>query len=401
MSSRSPVSIPEGLPPLTLEASARVEEMVALLRERIEKAGGTISFSEYMDTTLYTPSLGYYTGGLHKFGKKGDFVTAPEVSPLFGRCLAKQVAEMLAPLGKGEILEVGAGSGALAADLLETLEALGTPPHRYLILEISDELRTRQAETLAARLPHWVNRVEWCTDFPDAGWEGVIVANELLDALPFHCFELTEQGIMEQRVGWDGTGFEWRTMPAEGHLLSALEAWHACYGEILKENDYYVSELALAASAWLTTLASRLGRGGMLLVDYGYSGREYYHPQRNTGTLACHYRHRRHDDPFILPGLQDITAHVDFTAMAEAAVAAGLEVAGYTTQAYFLIDTGIGDAFSSLDSLDAKAQLSLANQVRYLTLPQEMGELFKVLALTRGLEGELIGFRSCNLLSRL
>ncbi|CAK0738940.1 SAM-dependent methyltransferase [Gammaproteobacteria bacterium] len=401
MSSRSPLSIPEGLPALTLEASVRVEEMVTLLRERITNAGGTISLADYMDTTLYAPDIGYYTGGLHKLGKAGDFVTAPEISPLFGRCLAQQVAEMLAPLEKGEVLEVGAGSGALAAELLGTLEKLGVPPYRYLILELSGELRARQAETLAARLPHWADRVEWCTDLPKAGWEGIIVANELLDALPVHRFALTRQGIMEQRVGWGENGFEWRSMPTEGHLASALDTWYARYGKVLGEVDEYVSELALAAPAWLTTLAGRLGRGGMLLVDYGYAGREYYHPHRDTGTLSCHYHHHRHDNPLILPGLQDITAHVNFTAIAEAALATGLEVAGYTTQAYFLIDTGISDALSSLHSLDAKTQLSLTNQIRYLTLPQEMGEIFKVLALTRGLDGGLLGFRSRDLRNRL
>ncbi|CAK0773611.1 SAM-dependent methyltransferase [Gammaproteobacteria bacterium] len=400
MSPRSPLSVPEGLPPLSPEAFARVEEMVTLLRKRIVSAGGTISFADYMDAALYAPGLGYYTGGLHKLGKAGDFITAPEVSPLFGRCLAHQVAELLAALGEGEVLEVGAGSGALAADLLETLETLGTPPRRYLILELSGELRTRQAETLAARLPHWVGRVEWCTDLPDVGWEGVVVANELLDALPVHRFELTEQEIMEQRVGWDETGFAWRLMPAEGHLASALEIWRTDYGKDLGVD--YVSELALAASAWLTTLAGRLGRGGVLLIDYGYSGREYYHPQRYTGTLACHYHHRRHDDPLVLSGLQDITAHVNFTAMAEAAVAADLTVAGYTTQAYFLIATGIGEAFSQSIPTDARAQLSLANQVRRLTLPQEMGEIFKVMAVTRELEEmELLGFRNYDLRSRL
>ncbi len=381
------------------EELARVEEMVALLRERIADAGGSLSFAEYMETVLYTPNLGYYSGGLHKFGAQGDFVTAPEISPLFGRCLARQVAEILAQIGGGEVLEVGAGTGALAVDLLEALETMGVMPHRYRILERSGELRARQTETIATRLPHWIDRVLWCSDLPDPGWTGVVVANELLDALPVYRFELSEQGLLEHRVGWEENQFVWYALPAEGPLAAALEAWNDQYGQTLGIG--YVSERSLAAPAWLTTLANRLSRGGLILVDYGYPGREYYHPERSTGTLACHYRHRCHYDPLILPGLQDITAHVDFTALAEAAVASGMAVSGYTHQAHFLLATGILDAFSPLDPTDVAAQLSLANQVRRLTLPQEMGEIFKVMAMTRGVEADLVGFQHRDLRGRL
>ncbi|CAK0755208.1 conserved hypothetical protein [Gammaproteobacteria bacterium] len=399
MFSPSSSLLPEGLPPLTDEAVVRMEEMVALLRQRIRDQSGSISFFDYMDAVLYAPGLGYYTGGLRKFGAAGDFVTAPEISPLFGQCVARQVAEILVWLGNGEVLEVGAGTGTLAVDLLQTLDILGVAPRRYLILELSSELRARQVETLMARLPHWMDRVEWRVDLPDPGWEGVIVANELLDALPVHRFELTRQGVNELRVAWGDNGFEWRAVPAEGYLASALEKWQASYGAELDTG--YVSELGLAAAAWLTTVADRLRRGAILLMDYGYPGREYYHPQRYNGTLACHYRHRRHDDPLILPSLQDITAHVDFTAMAEAAAAAGLTVAGYTTQAHFLIATGIAEISPLVNPADTKAQLSLSNQIQRLTLPQEMGELFKVLALTRGIKEELLGFMNRDLRNRL
>ena len=399
MIARSPFSVPEGLPPLIPEESARVAEVVALLRQHIAAAGGTISFAEYMETALYAPNLGYYTGGLHKFGASGDFVTAPEISPLFGRCLARQVGEVLAQLGGGEVLEVGAGSGVLAAELLATLETMDCAPRRYRILERSSELCARQAETLAARLPHWRDRIEWCADLPEPGWVGVVVANELLDALPVYRFEQTEHGVMEHRVGWREDRFEWCVLPAEGYLASALEDWQARYGADLGVG--YLSELSLAATAWLATLAERMTQGSILLIDYGYPSREYYHPDRRTGTLACHYRHRFHDDPFILPGLQDITAHVNFTAIAEAAATVGLAVSGYTTQAYFLIATGIMDAFSSVDTADTRAQLSLANQVRRLTLPNEMGEMFKVIAVSRGLSEELCGFQYRDLRGQL
>lgn len=391
----SPLLIPEGFPPLTTETSARVEEIVTLLRQSITRAGGSISFADYMEMALYAPGLGYYTGGLQKFGERGDFITAPEISPLFGRCMAKQIAEILSTLENGEILEVGAGTGVLAVELLATLDELQILPHRYLILELSSELRIRQEETLAARLPHWLDRVEWRTDLPEAGWEGVVIGNEFLDALPVHRFALTEQGIMEQRVGWGKVGFEWRLMPAEGHLASALKAWYDNYGEELEIG--YVSELALAASAWLASLAERLARGCILLVDYGYPAREYYRSDRYQGTLSCYYRHHRHDDPFILPGMQDITSHVNFTTLAEASVTAGFTVAGYTTQAHFLIATGIAEIFARLSSNDTQSQLSLANQIRRLTLPYEMGEIFKVFAITKGLEQDLIGFMDCNL----
>ncbi len=399
MAPLSPFSVPAGLPPLTPEESARVEEMLALLRSRIAQAGGSLSFADYMETALYTPNLGYYTGGLHKFGHSGDFVTAPEISPLFGRCLARQVGEILQQIGGGEILEVGAGSGALAVDLLTTLEAMGAAPRRYLILERSVELKTRQAETLAARLPHWLGRVEWSRDLPAPGWDGVVVANELLDALPVHRFAQTAAGLSEQRVGWEDGCLVWKLQPAGGHLAAALAAWREEYGGEI-EGDY-VSELALAAPAWLATMGGRLRRGGVLLIDYGYPGHEYYHPDRSGGTVSCHYRHRCHFDPLILPGLQDITAHVNFTALAEAAFDVGLSIAGYTTQAHFLLATGIMEGFALIDPSDAAAQLSLANQVRRLTLPQEMGDIFKVMAVTRGLEDGLLGFQGLDLRGRL
>jgi len=380
---------------LPKESQDHLAAMVARLLEQMEAAGGSLSFAQYMEEALYAPGLGYYTAGLHKFGASGDFVTAPEISPLFGQCLAKQISEVLRELGTGEVLEVGAGSGALAVDLLKTLETLETPPNRYLILEVSADLRARQYETISTQLPTWIDRVVWISNLPESGWEGVIVANELLDAMPVHCFEWTGKDLLERRVTWEKGEFTWVTQPLSGELAEPLGRWHREYGEGLEAG--YSSEIGLVARAWVSTIAKLIGRGAMFLFDYGYPGREYYHPLRNTGTLACHYRHHRHYDPLIIPGLQDITSHVDFTAMAKAAV--GLEISGYTTQAHFLLACGICDL--STEPLNPEAQWALSNQIRLLTFPQEMGELFKVLALTRGLCGDLMGFRLRNLRDRL
>ncbi|CAK0759232.1 hypothetical protein CCP3SC1AL1_2600002 [Gammaproteobacteria bacterium] len=298
-------------------------------------------------------------------------------------------------LGSGELLEVGAGSGTLAVELLKTLEILETPPSRYLILEVSADLRARQYETISTKLPAWMDRVVWISNLPEPGWEGVMVANELLDAMPVHCFEWAGKELLERRVTWDKDRFTWMTQPLSGELVEPLGEWYREYGKGLSVG--YLSEIGLIARAWISTTAKLIGRGAMFLFDYGYPGQEYYHPLRNTGTLACHYRHHRHYDPLILPGLQDITSHVDFTAMAKAAV--GLEVSGYTTQAHFLLACGICDLSTEL--FTPEAQWTLSNQIRLLTFPQEMGELFKVLALTRGVREDLMGFRLRNLRNRL
>ncbi len=376
-----------GLPQPTVEAAAHSQQLVDVLRREIEQQGGVIAFDRYMELALYAPGLGYYTAGAHKFGEEGDFVTAPEISPIFGRCLARQSGQVLDAIGGGDCLEVGAGTGRLAADLLAELEQQGQLPGRYMILEVSPDLRWRQHQTLQQQVPQLLPLVEWLDTPPDSGFTGVIVANELLDAMPVQRFRVEQSGVMEQFVEW-GDGclhLVWREPESQG-LAQAVEALG------VELADGYESELNLRAASWIEEMAGRLEAGAMLLVDYGYTRTEYYHPQRSTGTLMCHYRHRAHLDPLLYPGLQDITAHVDFTALAQRAQESGLEVAGYTTQANFLIGCGLEQMVAQVDPNDTELFLDMVQGVKRLTLPTEMGERFKVLALSRGVEQPLVGF---------
>lgn len=386
-----PPSPPVPLPSPSPEAAAHSARLVARIRADIAAAGGAIPFERYMELVLYAPGLGYYAAGAQKLGAAGDFVTAPELTPLFGRCLARQCVELLERLDGGELLEVGAGSGAMAAELLAECAALGAAPRRYRILERSPELRERQRATLAARVPALAGRVEWLERLPAQGWRGVAVANELLDAFAVRRFRLREGRPRELAVAWAEGGFR------EVELAAGDAALEAAWGRIAAElpgplPEGYTSELSPASAPWIAALAAGLEAGALLLIDYGYPRREYYHPQRDGGTLTCHYRHRAHDDPFFLPGLQDITASVEFTAVAEAALAAGLEVAGYTSQAQFLIGCGLAELLAASDPATGAHHLERMRQAKLLTLPGEMGERFKAMALTRGIDGPLRGF---------
>ena len=370
------------LPEPTAEARLHSDRLSAVIRDEIRAAGGWISFARFMELALYAPGLGYYVAGAAKLGADGDFVTAPEISPWFGRTLSRPIAQWL-ETGNDEILELGAGSGAMAADVLGELHSLGRLPRRYLILETSPQLVQRQRETLRRRQPALCDRVEWPDALP-TDFEGVIVANEVLDALPVHVLAWREAGLFERGVGWRDR-FEWIEQPLSSSALrSAAEA--------IDVGDSYVSEISLAGPALVRSLAATLRRGALLLIDYGFGQREFYHPQRSAGTLMCHYRHRAHDDPFFLPGLQDMTAHVDFTAIAGAGIDAGLKLLGYTTQTQFLINCGItgllGQPVESMSSFTAMAG------VQKLLSPAEMGELFKVIALGRGVDAPLVGFSS-------
>lgn len=372
------------LPPPEPDASALSARLEARIRDAIAAAGGRIGFDAFMQMALYEPGLGYYVNGLRKFGPGGDFTTAPERSPLFARTLARQVAQVLRAVPGGEVLEFGPGSGALAAELLAELDALGCAPARYCLLELSADLQQRQREAIAARVPHLMDRVVWLTQLPER-FAGAAIANEMLDAMPVRRFCVLDGGLAEQYVAASRDGLAWVQGPPQDARLAARVA-----GFDLPAG--YVSEVNLAAEAWVRSVCERLDAGLLLLIDYGYARAEYYHPQRVTGTLRCHYRQQAHDDALRWPGLQDITAHVDFTAIAEAAHAAGAAVAGFTTQAQFLINCGLPQLLEAVDPA-APDYLDLALQARQLLLPQAMGEAFKVLGLTRGL-GELapLGF---------
>lgn len=356
-----------------------------LIAAEIDAGGGWLSFARYMELALHAPGLGYYGGSAQKFGASdegGDFVTAPELTPLFGQTLAVQVADVMAASAP-QVLEVGAGSGRLAADLLVALAASGKAPARYLILELSGELRARQRETIATHAPALLDRVQWLDRLPET-LSGCLVANELLDAMPVHALAWRAAGLMERGVAQQDGRFVWSERPAAAYLADAAGA--------LPVAAPYESEIGLNAAAWVAEWGHRLERGALLLIDYGLPRHEYYHPGRNGGTLRCHYRHRAHDELFSWPGLSDITAHVDFTAIAEAGHAAGLDVLGYTSQSTFLINLGLGELLAARRDEDEASGLRAAGAVQMLISPNEMGELFKVIALGRGIDEALRGF---------
>ncbi|QDQ26606.1 class I SAM-dependent methyltransferase [Chitinimonas arctica] len=362
---------------------AASQALVASIRERIHAAGGWLPFSDYMRLALYEPNFGYYTGGSRKFGAAGDFVTAPELSSLFGRSMARPVAQVLAEVG-GDVLEIGAGSGRLAADLLAELAALGILPARYRILELSAELMARQRQTLAEAVPDLLGRVEWLSALPN-GFTGCMVGNEVLDAMPCALLHKVAGEWLERGVGWRD-GLVWQDGPlADPHISDGLAAYDL--------PDGYLTEVQLEAQAFVASLADCVAQGALILPDYGFAAAEYYHPQRDQGTLMCHYRHHSHADPFHLPGLEDITTHVDFSAIWRAGSEAGWQLEGYTSQASFLLDAGLLDLMREMDVNDP-AYFRAAAAVQKLMGPAEMGELFKVIAFSRNmtLPGLLAGF---------
>ncbi|MDH5326707.1 MAG: SAM-dependent methyltransferase [Gammaproteobacteria bacterium] len=378
-------------------AQAHSEKLIHHICKSIELGGGQLSFADYMGLVLYAPGLGYYSSGAQKFGESGDFVTAPEMSPVFSQCLARQCHAVLPALGdSARILEVGAGSGKMAAELLAELERLDHIPQQYWILELSADLRQRQQQTLKQRLPHLMDRVQWIEQLPAHPFNGIVLANELLDAMPVHRVRANlDADLQEMYVQWNGQRFiEHWGEPGSAALADRLESLSRHFA------PGYVSEINLAMESWIHSIGAIMDRGLVLLVDYGFSEQEYYHSQRGDGTLMCHYRHRSHPDPFVYPGLQDITAHVDFTAVAHCGVAAGFNVAGYNSQCYFLMATGLADIMSRHDP-DSKEYLRLSQQVKLLTLPSEMGELFKVMALTKAWEEPLLGFSLQDLRANL
>lgn len=334
-----------------------------------------------MELALYAPGQGYYTAGARKFGPAGDFVTAPEISPLFGRCLARQIAEVLKQTG-GSVLELGPGSGKLAEDIMAELSALQVLPDRYLLLEVSADLRERQRERLSTHREY--SRMHWLDELP-RDFTGVILANEVLDVLPVHLVTYVEGWAFERGVALDAAGhFMWKDKLVESGPLVTLAPGIASRHLAGQPPMGYLTEISPQCAAWTRTLAQVLKRGAILLIDYGFRAAEYYHPTRTGGTLMCHYRHYAHPDPFFLPGLQDITAHVDFTAVADAAMAEGADVLGYTTQAGFLLAGGLAELMSEADASDAARYLPMVTQTQRLISPAEMGEFFKVLGLGKG-----------------
>ena len=375
------LDLPPSLPEPDAHSASHSERVAAFIRARIADAGGDISFAEYMQHALYAPGLGYYAAGATKFGEAGDFITAPEVSSVFGRIVARQCAEVLAQIDGGEILEYGAGSGKLAVDILGCLAELDALPPAYRILEVSADLRERQEECLHQHVPDLAHLVTWLSAPPDS-IHGVVVANEVVDALPVERFVRRDEGVMQLRVRAGQNGLEFAELPAPERLGAAVETIERDIGERLP--DGYVSEVCIALPDWIAQVSGFLQEGVVLLFDYGVSRREYYARERSDGWLRCHYRHHAHNDPLILPGIQDLTAWVDFTGVAVAAAKAGFDVAGFSTQAQFLMAGGLDVEMQGFGKLSLEGQLELSRQIKTLTLPGEMGEHFKCMALRKG-----------------
>ena len=392
------------------EPVAEAKKQSQLLVQRIQAAchlkNGWIKFSEFMNIALYEPALGYYSGGLQKFGEKGDFITAPEVSPLFGQCLANQLSEAIKNLRlstaeKVYVVEFGAGSGILAADLLLQLEKLECLPAQYFIIELSAELKQRQKQKIKEKAGHLLEHVQWLDQLPEQITSAVVIANEVLDAMPVECFRVVNDNskVESLMVGFDKNNLVSCYQPAASDVLQKVEGFQQRSQIQFSEN--YNSEYNPAIAGWLSALESKIENLLILLIDYGYNEKEYYHPDRVNGTLMCYYQHRAHDNYFWWPGLQDITAFVNFTDVAYCAVDSGLEVSGYTTQAAFLLANGLSELHASQVTDDVQQQIKLSQQIKTLTLPSEMGDRFKVMALTKNYEEPLTGFSMLDLRNRL
>jgi len=361
------------------EAKQHSDQLLSLIVDAIKTAGGQISFADYMQRCLYQPGLGYYSAGLSKIGKQGDFITAPEISPLFSRALATHVADALAQIPQGDCLEFGAGTGRMAVDLLSHLATIGALPAHYYIIEASADLRDRQHQLITSELGVVAERVIWLTQLPD-DFCGVILANEVCDAMPVHQIQFDQDAVYERCISWQDQTLQWHLSPLSSATLSDIATQLMPKLPCLP----FICEINLYATAWLASLAGCLQQGAIFVIDYGHTDRDYFQPQRAAGSVRCHLQHHVHDDPFMLPGLQDITAHVNFTALAEAALTHDLQVSGYQRQVDFLLAGDITD-LAQQQSQDSFAQLQQAAALKRLLLPEQMGELFKVLTLTKQL----------------
>ncbi|MCW9014115.1 MAG: SAM-dependent methyltransferase [Gammaproteobacteria bacterium] len=387
------------LPEPSEDEKKHSQKLVTLIRHEIEAAGGWLDFARYMELALYAPGLGYYSAGLQKFGAHGDFITAPEVSPLFAQTLANPVAEVLSNMPAGDVIEFGAGSGVMAADLLAALKNQQSLPARYLIIELSAELRHRQKQTIAARVPELLSRVHWLSELPEQPVKAVVLANEVLDAMPVQRFVKQDGDIQALGVAWAKDGFTFKTQTADEKLQQAVVAIEQETGRPF--SAAYSSELNLNITPWLQSIADVLSQGAVYLIDYGYPRAEYYSPERQMGTFMCYYRHRALDEPFWYPGLLDMTAFVDFTAVAEAALQTGFEVEGFTSQGNFLLDSGLAQLVEKQQTENIQQQLQIAQQMKTLTLPTEMGERFKVMGLSKNLAEIIPGFKLRDYRNRL
>ena len=387
-----------GLPEPEQEALKHSLDLYHRIREEILH-NNSISFFRYMQMALYEPGLGYYSAGASKIGKAGDFITAPELSSLFTKCLARQCLQIITETRQPVIIEIGPGTGVMMCDLLQTLEEKNALPEKYMVLETGADLRYRQQKLVRSRIPHLESRIEWLDSLPEDTFNGIIIGNEVIDAMPVHRLIFQNGKFNELCVVLDNGKLDWIVKSAEDPLQSRVQTILSDYIPGLPEG--YRTEMNLQIESWIASLAKLLERGVMLFIDYGYPRHEYYHPQRTDGTLLCHYRHYVHSDPFFHPGLQDITASVDFTTVAEAADHAGLRVTGYTTQAHFLMNCGLEEVMNENDLISSQDRAELGRQARLLTMPGEMGERFKVIALNRNLDVPLTGFQHFDQRQRL
>lgn len=369
------------------------EALCAVIQKEIRQQG-KIPFSRYMEIALYQPGLGYYSAGLHKLGAAGDFVTSPEMGSLFAGCLARQIEQLAGYMGDYDILEIGAGSGRLASDILQLMNAAQLPG-RYMILERSADLQKVQRDRLASLEPALLERVQWLDRPPQKPWRGVLLANEVIDALAVERFRISGDGVEQLCVTEKDGRFSWASRPAPEDLAAAVDSLN-----VPLPADYR-SELNLQLGPWLEAMTGHMKQGLALFIDYGYPRREFYLPERRDGTLICHYRHRAHDDVFFWPGLQDITAWVDFTALAEASGRCSMQVEGYTSQAMFLLGCGLEQVLAAQTAASSDQGVALNAQARQLTLPGMMGERFQVMALGRDLALPLAGFSLLDLCHRL
>jgi len=387
---------------LPASALAAHAELVARIRARMAQQQGRISYAEYVEMALFEIGVGYYDSGQVQFGDKGDFVTAPEISPLFSRCLAHNAIAVLQHLGGGSVLEFGAGAGTMAGEILLEMERQACVPKNYFIVERSTKLRIRQQTNITAHAPHLVHRVQWLDNAPD-DFSGAVFANELLDAFPVQRVRLHRDApAQEFYVVWDekDAGFAWALDEIDDPVARTLAAqipldWTQC------AHTHYDTEVHVAAYHWLRELAARVASGAIMLIDYGYPRSEYYLPERDEGTIVCYFQHQAHDNPLVLTGIQDLTAHVEFSTLAEAAQEYGLDVAGFTTQGHFLLSSGLEDMVGDVIKTSARDFLPIIQQIKRLVMPTGMGEMFKVLGLTKHYTGPLPGFRINNRLDRL